>query len=411
MIAAAEAMDRGADRRRAAIAAVRQGRATDSLALCRAELATADGEAGWSELIVEAMQARDLTFAGELAAVLAAVQRGALPPSAAPVTTPPGAQLSLPKLRHDLAQLRYLRGRGLGDAELEALADGYVAVLARHAGRSDDAKFPLTPDDAQAIGRGYGRLVHVASARRLAAALSPTWDRAAVQHDYRTRRPGVVVIDDFLTAEALARLHDFCLESTIWSGNRYAHGRLGSLFFNGFNCPLLMQISEEIRDAFPAVIDGRYPLRQLWGFKNTCELPADSTIHADFAAVNVNFWITPTAANLDDASGGMVIYDADAPRSWDFTAYNERQDVIQRYLEARRPRVIRVPYRQNRAVIFNSDLFHATEAVRFRPDYASHRINVTMLYGERNHDAHHPPSDVAADHGAWRSAAFSRRRR
>jgi hypothetical protein len=32
-----------------------------------------------------------------------------------------------------------------------------------------------------------------------------------------------------------------------------------------------------------------------------------------FAAVNVNFWITPDDANLDEKSRGLVVYDVDAP--------------------------------------------------------------------------------------------------
>ena len=224
-----------------------------------------------------------------------------------------------------------------------------------------------------------------------------------------------MVIDDFLTEEALALVYRFCLESTVWSGNRYADGRLGAIFFSGFNCPLLLQIAEEIRNALPELIGSHHSLSQLWGFKNTCVLPAGSTIHADFAAVNANFWITPAAANLDDSSGGMVIYDIEAPLSWDFATYNERIEIIREYLSKNQHRVIRVPYRQNRAIIFNSDLFHATEAVRFRPDYQSHRINVTMLYGERRFDEHHlpspaPESSTAPHSTSWRSAAFTRSR-
>jgi hypothetical protein len=30
-------------------------------------------------------------------------------------------------------------------------------------------------------------------------------------------------------------------------------------------------------------------------------------IHADFAAINVNFWITPDDANLDPKSGGIQL--------------------------------------------------------------------------------------------------------
>lgn len=412
--------DLRAARRQLAVLLVRLGKKDASLGLCRAELqASDDGEKWLSERIVEAMQRTDLSLAGDLAAILAVLQRGSEWYPGRPGERPPRireAQLSVPKLRHDIDQFRYLREIGALDAGFDEIIQAYLGTVDRVAGLGNNARVPLDPEDERAIGRTYGRIVHLASTPRVDTALSASWDRKAAQHLYRERRPGVVVIDDFLTEEALAGLYRFCLESTVWSGNRYANGRLGAFFFAGFNCPLLLQIAEEIRDALPELIGSRYPLRQIWGFKNTCILPPDSTIHADFAAVNVNFWITPHAANLDDSSGGMLIYDVDAPPSWDFATYNERIDLIREFLSARQPGVIRVAYRQNRAVIFNSDLFHATEAVHFRPDYRSHRINITMLYGERRFDQHHPPSpatESAAVSGstAWRSAAFTRSRR
>ena len=45
---------------------------------------------------------------------------------------------------------------------------------------------------------------------------------------------------------------------------------------------------------------------------------------------------------------------------------------------------ITVPYRENRAVIFDSDLFHETDKIEFKDGYQNRRINVTMLYGRRS---------------------------
>ena len=42
-----------------------------------------------------------------------------------------------------------------------------------------------------------------------------------------------------------------------------------------------------------------------------------------------------------------------------------------------------VPHRQNRVVLFNSDLFHETARFTFKPGYKNRRINVTMLFGRR----------------------------
>jgi hypothetical protein len=195
-------------------------------------------------------------------------------------------------------------------------------------------------------------------------------------------KPNLVVIDRFLTDDALESLRAFCLESTVWSTNRYDHDRLGSFFRDGFNCPLLVQIAEELRAAFPRVI-GRRRVTQIWGYKYASTQPALPP-HADFAAVNVNFWITPDEANLQRNAGGLVVYDVDAPRDWDFPTYNRNAAKIRELLAARKARPRRIAYRCNRAVIFDSDLFHATPALRFREGYENRRINVTFLYGDRH---------------------------
>ena len=42
-----------------------------------------------------------------------------------------------------------------------------------------------------------------------------------------------------------------------------------------------------------------------------------------------------------------------------------------------------IPHRANRAVVFDSDLFHETDRIDFADGYLNRRINVTMLYGRR----------------------------
>src|SRR6202042_1307320 len=102
--------------------------------------------------------------------------------------------------------------------------------------------------------------VHIRATPRVARALSTEWDASGVEDEYVGRQPSVVVVDRFLTDEGTESLRLFGLESTIWSTNRYDHGRLGSFFRDGFNCPLLVQIADELRAALPRVI-GRTPGR------------------------------------------------------------------------------------------------------------------------------------------------------
>ena len=42
-----------------------------------------------------------------------------------------------------------------------------------------------------------------------------------------------------------------------------------------------------------------------------------------------------------------------------------------------------IPYNENRAVVFNSNLFHETDNYEFKEGYENRRINLTMLFGNR----------------------------
>lgn len=108
-----------------------------------------------------------------------------------------------------------------------------------------------------------------------------------------------------------------------------------------------------------------------------------------------------------------MVHDIDAPLSWDFDTYNGRADLIRPFLQQRQARRMVIPYRQNRAVIFNSDLFHASDMVHFRPGYENLRVNVTMLYGDREEETHHRQlsgPETAPLRPPWRSAVFDRTR-
>eukprot|EP00543_Licmophora_paradoxa_P019250 CAMPEP_0202460704 /NCGR_PEP_ID=MMETSP1360-20130828/45448_1 /ASSEMBLY_ACC=CAM_ASM_000848 /TAXON_ID=515479 /ORGANISM="Licmophora paradoxa, Strain CCMP2313" /LENGTH=158 /DNA_ID=CAMNT_0049082473 /DNA_START=6 /DNA_END=482 /DNA_ORIENTATION=- len=128
-----------------------------------------------------------------------------------------------------------------------------------------------------------------------------------------------------------------------------------------------------------------HPLQFLWAYKYDSDNGSSSSsggnginIHADAAAVNVNLWITPDEANLDSTSGGLVVYTVKPPEDWDFQ-YDE--NVIKELLSPSNYANVTIPHRQNRAVIFESSLFHCTDRFRFKEGYENRRINLTLLYG------------------------------
>jgi hypothetical protein len=99
--------------------------------------------------------------------------------------------------------------------------------------------------------------------------------------------------------------------------------------------------------------------------------------------VNVNFWITPDEANLDPGSGGLILWDKESPPDWPFQEYNVAGQRVRNFLKESGAKAIKVPHRANRAVVFNSALFHETDAIDFRDSYEDRRINITLLFGRK----------------------------
>ena len=288
------------------------------------------------------------------------------------------------KLDHDIEQIGHLLLHDKIEQNIgTALLSAYKTVRDRLPDPAPGTRLvELSPDDRCLIGSTYKKLWHFAPAPEIpGGAVNPSLDRAAIEADYFSRGPGITSLDDLLTPEALASLRKFCLESTIWLTDTYPGGYIGSLGDDGFVCPLLLQIGRELPQRLPGIF-GNHPLLMMWAYKYGQQLTG-IPIHADYAAINVNFWLTPEDANLDPDSGGLIVWDKEAPLDWGFQIQDVDQQALTEFVTETGAKPHRVPYRQNRAVIFNSDLIHRTDDIRFSPGYQNRRINVTFLYGER----------------------------
>lgn len=225
-----------------------------------------------------------------------------------------------------------------------------------------------------------------------------------VEENYYKTKPNIVVIDDFMNLEALQKLKDYCLEFPFWN-TIYGRGYLGAFRQNGFNPQVLETLALEMVQNLPKIFNttNKRNLAQMWAFKYESKCPGID-VHADFAAVNVNFWITPTEANRDydkekdiGKTGGMWIWDAGAPVDWDFNRYNgDNKDEVLEYLDKQQSKAVYIPYKYNRCVLFNSNLFHKTADVNFLPGFDNKRINVTMLFGQRENSGVEPQDMIEA---------------
>jgi len=285
------------------------------------------------------------------------------------------------KLAHDIQQLEYLRAAGrLGPAFDPVLVEYRYALTDRRLPEDPYTMVGLDPRRYPLLAATYKRPLYAPDPEPPQGPLvNPDLPWAELEQRYLDAKPNMVWIDGLLTPAALAAVRAYCMESTIW--NDLKGGYLGAYMHDGFAGRLLLGISAELRARMPRVIRER-PLQTMWGYKYDSRY-SGTGVHADVAAVNVNFWVTPDEANLDPDSGGLIVHAHEAPRDWGFQRFNMEHEEIYKYLDSVGSRAVKIPYRANRAVIFDSDLFHETDAFRFRDGYADRRINVTMLYGTR----------------------------
>ena len=261
---------------------------------------------------------------------------------------------------------------------LAALPDTYRKALQALPPESDNRFFFDTPQ-VDGFGDVFNRLHHDWEAPREASdAANPSLDHGAITTAFQ--RDGWAVCDDFLTEGALAGLQRFCTEPTIWFEKKFRH-EVGTSLRNGFCCPLLLQVAQEIRQAFPDVF-GQHLFTGCFTYKYF-QHGAVGHAHADRGAVSLNLWITPDAAPLDPERGGLVIWNKHVPSEY-FRAEPEEIDGIHdRLVNAPDARQSVIPYRCNRAILFRCDILHASDRMRFKENYSDRRVSVTFLYGRR----------------------------
>lgn len=284
------------------------------------------------------------------------------------------------KLLHDAALFRHLPPRARDGQRFELVARAYDAVAGEIGAEAGESETELSADQLARLGADYNTALHVIDAPEIPrGTIGDTVDAAAIARAYEAASPGIAWFDGLLCPDALTRLRRFFLQSTIWHDFSHIGGFVASYLEDGLACPLILQIADELRAALPDIL-GPHPLSQAWAFKGL-RGTEPIALHADDGAVSVNFWVTPDAANLDPDRGGLVVHRRAPPVDWQLTGYGADRARIEEFLDEDATEAVSIPYRENRAVLFESRLFHGSDAPKFAAGYENHRINVTLLYG------------------------------
>jgi len=299
------------------------------------------------------------------------------------------------KLKHDIQQAKYINKNGnifnffkSKNYKIRGI-DKFIKIgdeiLGREENKEDkndyNKKILLNNDEINSL-LPYSKENHIYQTKTISGScINPNKNWLDVEDEYLNSDNQIMYIDDFLSDEALIELREFSLVSKVWH-KEYHNKYLGAFSNLGFISPIHLQIARDLQQKLPKLF-GPHKLGKFWGFKYDATLGRGINIHADSAIHNLNFWITPDEYNNDKNSGGLKVYDAAAPDNWSFNDYNINSNKINKFLKEDNANCINVPYKFNRAVLFNSAYFHETDEIDFKDEYVGRRVNYTYLFGER----------------------------
>jgi hypothetical protein len=203
-----------------------------------------------------------------------------------------------------------------------------------------------------------------------------TWQMSK-EEIQKFKKDGYFFIDSFFSRNVAAKLVRLCNENCFWHLLK-ARNYFGSTLENGLACDLAAAIAEKLEKRL-LVLEGDLELATIWTFKMP-ESGVGINEHADDAKVSVNIWLTPDGANLSPIeSAGMLIYDLACPPVWD-AKYNTNFTQIRQSLKRLNGSARRIPYKFNRAVVFRSNLYHATDLFKFKNGFENYRTNLTFMF-------------------------------
>ena len=286
------------------------------------------------------------------------------------------------KLKHDIEQAKYLSSKNYKINGIDKFIKIADEILGREENKNKFNKKILLNENEINMLLSYSKENHIYQTKTISGScINPNKNWLDVEDEYLNSTNQIMYIDDFLSDEALVELREFCLVSRVWN-KEYENKYLGAFSDDGFISPIHLQIAKDLKEKLPKLF-GTHHLAEFWGFKYDSTLGKGINIHADAAIHNLNFWITPDEYNNNKNSGGLKVYDAPAPDNWTFKNYNINGNKIHKFLKENNANCTNVPYKFNRAVLFNSAYFHETDEIDFKNEYEGRRINNTYLFGRR----------------------------
>lgn len=186
------------------------------------------------------------------------------------------------------------------------------------------------------------------------------------------------VIDNFLTSAVVEEMRQALLENKCWQYRNWTSKELNN---RRPEIPGLDSIVDKLKAELPNVFKG-LELVNHWAFLH--QQNAGLETHSDNGSVTVNLWLTPDEYNLEPDTGGLIFYDVKRSDDMFIHEFNVA-DYTKTYLAERtKGKSLRVSYKFNRALIFDSRTFHASDKMNFvAKDTSTYRLNLSLIFDKK----------------------------
>jgi len=189
---------------------------------------------------------------------------------------------------------------------------------------------------------------------------------------------GAVVIDDFLPEDDFAEIRQHLINHWGW---RYKNWTNGYLHNYHLDTGALDRTAERLSGPLSEAAGRPISRQAQWAI--LAHRDAGLKPHADNGSFVVNFWLTPDEYNLVPGSGGVVFYDVRRPEAIMSPEFQVTPQSDRYVSERTSGRKLEIPYRCNRATVFDATVFHASAPISFADEGAySKRLNVSMVFDD-----------------------------
>lgn len=183
------------------------------------------------------------------------------------------------------------------------------------------------------------------------------------------------VINHFFADEFCEDLREKLIGHWAWRQknwvNRYLHNY-------DLDLPEITLLADLLKQRMPWLL-GDMVLAKHWAIMSTQNVGVHP--HADVGSMVLNVWLTPDEFNLDSQKGGLVLFDVKRESGMQYHEYNTAPECVEYVRRHTAGKRAVVPYRYNRAVLFDARTFHASDEICFRnagPE--SFRINLSLVF-------------------------------